>query len=1168
MRATPRRRGTSSLVIACSLALPPLGAGPPPELVWEIGRLDDKPSELALGAREEHPRFLERFPGEVRFAVGRSDPARDFPYIHPGTHDAWAGSKGHSFAIDFDLAAEPSGSYLLLVDLCRSHYGHPPVLAITVNGAKAGEVATVRDGRDQLHHLRLPEGALRRGPNELRIENATGSWAVYDGLRLERFPPGAPVERLTGLVLLDTPYLREAGGQLHQVIYARPLGLWDGKGVFRLKAEGFAREHRAEEVLLRPGLYELTIPPPAAPTAYACELATAAGTVASSEVQVSPHRKWTVFVAMKTHYDLGYTHPVDEMLRLAAGPMLEKVLEHAAATRDFAPEHRFRWIYPTWVLRKIRDLLPQDDRPRLDAAIRAGEVGWNAAPFSVHSYFCGMEDMVRAFYPSVRLEAELGKTVLWAKQTDVPGHTRFLPQVLARSGIRLLQIGANFGVRGQRTPLLFYWESPDGSRVLTQLTDGYGWGFDEGRMVALERDPAYPYDVFLALYVTGDNVGPADLVEVSRTAKALGERYAYPRFVIGAVEAFVDEVEARFADRVPVVKSELTDWWIHGVASMARETSLARRARERLTAAEKLWSLAAIAGSPRPYPAAEIDEAYEESLLFSEHTWGVSGFKPRPQPPEKRDLETNQDEGYRQMRRSWEVKGDYARKAWSIAEQTSRDGLEALAQSAGVPRGAVLVFNSLNWARSDLVRLPLAAGKGPPARVSDAASGAEVPWQLDEGDVVFLARDVPPVGHAAYLVEEAKAGDRAPEDRGGVPAVSRKGVLENARYRVTFDEAAGAVRSIVDRSSGEELVDPEASHRLGQYVYEGMEVISRAGWHGSPYSGKGTGSLVPRIDRVRVEEGPVLARFTAEGSLPIEGFPVEIGSVERVEQTVVLPRDLDWIECEVRLHEKRPTAVAEQGNVAFPFLVKDGKIRLELLGSVVDPEADLQEGGNRDSFAVQHWVDVSGPGRGVTWSPVDTTIVTLGALRLFHWDAAYVPSNTRIYANGLNNGWSTNFQEWQGGDFRFRFRLRSHAGGWLAGGAPRFGRETAQPLVAAVFSPLGPPGGTAVEGAAAAAPACRASHLLVEARHAVLVNLKRAEDRDGFVLRLFNPAGEVDAARVSFPSRPVRGAERVSATERPLHAPAGAAAPRLQVDGGAFTLPVGPFALETVRVRF
>ncbi len=1176
---TPSRQGALTAFAVLLLSLPAnfdavlspggLLAAEVPQVIWEVGALDDRSLDLALGTQEEFPKYPERFPADVRFIAGKSDAARDFAYIHPGPQDAWAGSKAHAFTIAFDLSQEPSGTFVLLLDLCRSHYGHPPILSVAANGEKVEDVPTARDGRHQTFNVRIASRLLRRGANEVRIDNSTGSWAVYDGLRLERFPPGVPVERIAAVLLMDTPYLREIGGSLHQVLHAQAAGMWDGKGTFRLHAEGFEREYRAEEVLLRPGVYELTIPVPAGPVKYACELVTGAGAYPSNAVQVTPHRKWTVYVAMKTHYDLGYTHPVDEMLRNAAGPMLDKVLEHAAATRDFAPEHRFRWIYPTWVLRKIRELLPEAGRSRLDEAIRRGEIGWNAAPFSIHTYFCGLEDTVRGFYPAVKLDAQYGKTVRWAKQTDVPGHTRFLPQALARSGIRLLQIGGNFGVRGERTPLLFWWQAPDGSRVLTQLTDGYGWGYDEARMLSLERDPSYPFDAFLALYVTGDNVGPADLVEVAKTAKSFGERYAYPRFRIGSVEEFADDIERRFADKVPVVTKELTDWWIHGVASMARETSLARLARERLPAAEKLWSLAGLAGSPRPYPAADFGEAYEQSLLFSEHTWGVSGFKPMPQPPAKRDLETSQDPGYKQMRHSWEVKGDYARIASRIAERTSREGLEALAEAVGAPGGSVFVFNPLNWPRSDLVRISRSELKDRPGAIRDLASGAEVPWQADGNDIVFLAKDVPAVGHAVFAVDPRGAGadPGAKPGAGAGPAPRREAsrtVIENARYRVSFDDGAGAVRSVVDISSGEELVDAGAPHLFGQYVYEGMEKITGAGWHGSPWSGKGTGRLVPRIAKTTVEEGPVFTRITAEGSLPIEGFPVEIGSVERVVQTVTLPRDLDWIACEVRLLGKRPTALAEQGNVAFPFRVKDGKLRLELLGSVVDPATDLQEAGNHDAFAVQHWVDISSADRGVTWSPIDTTIVTLGDLRLFRWDAAYQPQNTRIYSNGLNNGWSTNFQEWQGGEFRFRFRFRSHAGGWLEGGAARFGRETAQPLIAA---------STAGPGGAAAMAACRASHLRVDARHVILINLKRAEDGDGHVLRLFNASGQPDPARISFPSRKVLSAERVAATEGPLPAQtgggkaAGAAGP-IEVKDGAFALQVGPYALETVRVRF
>jgi hypothetical protein len=64
----------------------------------------------------------------------------------------------------------------------------------------------------------------------------------------------------------------------------------------------------------------------------------------------------------------------------------------------------------------------------------------------------------------------------------------------------------------------------------------------------------------------------------------------------------------------------------------------------------------------------------------------MARFKPEPHPPAVRDLETNQSEGYRQMLRSWEVKGQGARSTGKIAEETSLEGLAALGHALGVRR--------------------------------------------------------------------------------------------------------------------------------------------------------------------------------------------------------------------------------------------------------------------------------------------------------------------------------------------------------------------------------------------------------------------------------------------------------------------------------------------------
>jgi hypothetical protein len=226
-----------------------------PTCLWQIGALDGRSAEFALGEREEYSAFPKQFPDGVAFVIGSSDTARHFPYIHPGPMDAWAGSRSHAYTITFDLRGEPTGTYLLLVALCRSHYAYPPTLAIEVGGEKCGEVVTEKDGHRQQAYVMLPAARLRPGKNELRIVNPAGSWAVYDSIRLERHEPGVVVERLESLQLRDTPYLVEQAGTMRKVIRAQVQGLWDGKGKFTVKGPGGEQQVDAEAARIGGGTY-------------------------------------------------------------------------------------------------------------------------------------------------------------------------------------------------------------------------------------------------------------------------------------------------------------------------------------------------------------------------------------------------------------------------------------------------------------------------------------------------------------------------------------------------------------------------------------------------------------------------------------------------------------------------------------------------------------------------------------------------------------------------------------------------------------------------------------------------------------------------------------------------------------------------------------------------
>ena len=103
--------------------------------------------------------------------------------------------------------------------------------------------------------------------------------------------------------------------------------------------------------------------------------------------------------------------------------------------------------------------------------------------------------------------------------TDVPCHSWIMPTLLRRAGVEFLHLGCNAGSSSPEVPLLFWWEGPDGSRLLTMyIAEGYGTGL---------MPPAdWPYKTWLALIHTGDNAGPPKPEQVETVAAGSRETTA------------------------------------------------------------------------------------------------------------------------------------------------------------------------------------------------------------------------------------------------------------------------------------------------------------------------------------------------------------------------------------------------------------------------------------------------------------------------------------------------------------------------------------------------------------------------------------------------------------------------------------------------------------------
>lgn len=85
-------------VLAALLPAMPVLQAEPGRLLWQIGNPDNNNREFALA-----PKGYSDFRENGFFVVGRSDTKRDWPYVHPGPHDAWAGGRQHTFTILFGV---------------------------------------------------------------------------------------------------------------------------------------------------------------------------------------------------------------------------------------------------------------------------------------------------------------------------------------------------------------------------------------------------------------------------------------------------------------------------------------------------------------------------------------------------------------------------------------------------------------------------------------------------------------------------------------------------------------------------------------------------------------------------------------------------------------------------------------------------------------------------------------------------------------------------------------------------------------------------------------------------------------------------------------------------------------------------------------------------------
>jgi hypothetical protein len=1025
------------------------------------------------------PKDSASFKDDGFFVVGSSDAKLDWPYVQPGPGDAWAGSLRHRFRIVFGMKEMPA------TGTCRLRL----------------DLLDMHD----------------KAPPQLRIE--------INGSSFDKALPAGGGDSIFGDLKQAKPYCAEIEFPVSLLKRGRnDISITNDSGSWFLY----------DAVTLQ-----------APPSATLDPVADAAAIIANKGRIETPVRE--IIVVCKTHFDIGYTHRVKDLLEYYRTTMIDRALDLMDASATLPAEQQFRWTAPGWVLARVLEDWPgqtPERRQRLDKAMKSGKFVTHALPFTVESEFVEPEAYVRGFDSSSLVCRKYGLPLPEAaKMTDVPSHDRVLATVLSQAGVKFMHIGCNWPSGYVKYPPLFWWEGPDGSRVLTISSPIYGTSTalngwftksDPGIGMNLLPPPDWPYKTWVAIIVTPDNSGPPSPADIKALfAEAAAKLPPGVKVRMGRMEDFTEAILAE-KPVLPVVKGEAPDTWIHGLMCDPRGVRTARNINPLMATAGALNTTLRAWKLDLPDPSKELAKAYEQSLLYSEHTWGgyasadVYGEAFHQLPPDKfKDLEA-----------SWEDKSDYIRTADKIVTPLLDSNLAALAAAVKCDGSRVVVYNPLPWKRSGVV-----SAKTDAAALKDLTTGKIV--TVANGS--FLAADMPASGYKTFVAAPAP---NAAQGAGG-------NVLENEYFKITLDPARGIIGSLVDKRSGREWIDATADLGAGQYLNERFDLGQTNKYCRDYQGGRWGETLHPGLSKPGLppaSQVPYRAASPRDGTLRVEHSAV--GSSALMEMPgdpanhlpattlrVTLYQTQAYVDLELTIHDKAKDNWPEADWLGLSFKLASPRFCVGRSLGVMNPASDILPGANRYLYAADSGVTLTDTdGSGVGLCSPDAPLISLDTPGCWKFDNDFVPKKPVVFFNLYNNQWNTNYRYWYTGNWSTRVRLWTFAKGSLETTLMTPALETRNPLLAGVADGKG--GGLPIqkEGIRVARPG-----ILVTA-------FGTNPDGAGTLLRLWEMAGNAGLCQVTLPDG------ITAASLQPVDLRGRPVGDKLKVTGKQFEVKVKAFA--------
>lgn len=821
--------------------------------------------------------------------------------------------------------------------------------------------------------------------------------------------------------------------------------------------------------------------------------------------QTNTNQVKEVIVVFKTHFDIGYTDWSDNVRYNYANSMIKSALNTVDQSKSLPKDQQFKWTISGWPMKEILSKAKPDVKLRVEQAIKNGNFLVHALPFSIETESSDLEALVQSLGYASKISREAGLPLpIDAKMSDVPSHSWIMPTLLNNAGAKFLHIGCNPASRSPEVPLLFWWEGPDKSKLMT-----FYYGEYYGTSPAPPKD--WPHKTWLAVIQTNDNHGAPTYEEYRAAVTNVEKLNPGAKVRVGSMADFYKTI-IKENPKLITVKGDMPDTWIHGYMSMPREMKSSRMLSKSTFNLEAFSTLSSIWGRKAEEPIHTIvNESIENINLFDEHTWGLAmSHGHSAYWAYGKEFEKLRAKGYYDdIEYSWKEKGNYITNAEKLILPTFNRELKRLAAAVNVEGNRIVVYNPLPWERSDMVTVQTYSDFK--KSLKNVATGEIVPIIKNKNILQFQANHIPAMGYTTFIPTDEVAATAKPN----LSFDAEQSIIENQFFKITFDKESGTIKSLIDKKSNKEMVNANADFKFGQYVYERF-AKTQTDKYAKDYIKAGWNWAYAELGRINLDEtaykkasGKNAEIEFSKDALSVTATMTFKGDTDlnhNYSMVFTLYKNKPAVEVIWSINGKPADAWPEGGWISFPFNIENAKFKLGRLGAVVDPTKDFVKGTNLDYGFISTGVgvlDKNNQGFGLT-SP-DAPGVSLDRPGLWKYSTDFVPQKGNVFFNLYNNQWSTNFTEWVEGSWTAKFYIWSIDNYADGNSIVTPSEEIRNPLM------------VSYTGGAAGKQATSLKGISVSEKGVLITFFGKNRDGKGDIIRLWEQNGKTNSCTVTLP---------------------------------------------------